>query len=103
MFGIGTRSLLSEGSPVTGKITAVSECWWLKVNTKAVRWSYNDGAVYPHIITFSYCVDGVEYIGRRWLSHTVCAPGVGRSIIVCCDPNQPKRFLVDTAQFGVRI
>lgn len=103
MFGMGTRSLLTEGKLLTGKITAVSQCWWLKVNTKAVRIPGNDGAVYPHIIRVSYVVDGVEYTARRWLNHTVVPPVVGETVALLCDSGDPRRCAVDMAQFGLRL
>lgn len=103
MFGLGAGRLLREGRSVEGTVVSAAECWWLKVNTKPVRWSGTDGAVYPHIITFRYSVDGVEYTGRRWLDHTVNCPVVGKRVFLHYDPEHPKHCAMETAQFGVRI
>jgi len=103
MFGIGTGTLFSEGVSAPGTVTAVRTCWWLKVNTKAVRWSGSDGAEYPSVISFRYTADGVSYVGRRWLGHSVRPPLPGKKITVFYDPARPARCALDTAQFGFKL
>ena len=48
-LGIGTGNLLRSGKETVGTVTAVKTCYWLKVNTKAVRLGPMDGAKFPHI------------------------------------------------------
>ena len=48
-----------------GKVISVSRQWWFKVNTKPIRLSGFDGAIYPYIIKVAYSVDGKEYFKRR--------------------------------------
>ena len=57
MFGIGVTNAIAGGQ-TEGTVTEVKTCYWFKVNTKPVRTHAGDGAVYPHIIHFTYNVAG---------------------------------------------
>jgi len=94
LFGIGEKRILEEGIRVTGQITAVHECWYIKINTKPARMNGMDGAMFPHIITFRYLVDGVEYWGRRWVSWNLRCPAKGSRLTVCCLQERPGRCTV---------
>ena len=65
MFGIGVTNAIAGGQ-TEGTVTEVKTCYWFKVNTKPVRTHAGDGAVYPHIIHFTYNVAGQTYIQCGW-------------------------------------
>ena len=92
LFGIGCKKILAAGCSVPGTITAVSRCWWLQVNTKPIRRFSGDGAVYPSIITFSYRVDSVPYVGKLYIPHRYRVPQAGETIDVSYDPANPKKY-----------
>ena len=50
-----------------GIVISVAKQWWLKVNTKPVRFGPLDGATFPHVIKVEYEVDGNKYISRKWI------------------------------------
>lgn len=77
----------------TGTVVSVKKQWWLKVNTKPVRMHPMDGAVFPHIITVQYTVDGNTYNKRKWIGAGHPVPDIGSSLkIVYCSekPNKVK-------------
>lgn len=92
LFGIGSDSILSKGHSVPGKVSNVSHCWWLKVNTKPVRRFSGDGAVYPHIITFNYQVNGIAYYGKLYIPIRYRVPQKDETIEVFYDPVKPQRY-----------
>ena len=92
LFGVGDNNIRAAGCSVPGTITAVSRCWWLKVNTKPVRRFSGDGAVYPSIITFAYQVDNIPYQGKRYIPHRYRVPQTGETIDVSYDPANPKKY-----------
>ena len=93
-FGLGEKKLVAAGHSVTGKVTDVKRCWWLKVNTKAVRTGPMDGASFPHIIHFTYTVDGVIYQGSRYVGLSPFYPKKGDSVTVFYDEGEPARYAV---------
>ena len=94
LFGVGEKQLFAQGAMASGCITAVKKCWWLKVNTKPVRTSMWDGAKFPHIAHFTYMVDGVEYIGKRWISYADAPLRVGTAVKIYYDAAKPHRYAV---------
>lgn len=94
IFGIGSPKIISANNSTNGRVTSVKTCWWLKINTKPVRWDYLDGAVFPHIISFRYQVDGREYCGSRYISWKVTCPRVNEAITVFFDPTNPSKYAV---------
>lgn len=66
----------------TGTVIAVKKLWWIKVNTKPVRTHALDGAVFPHIITVKYTVNGFEYIRKKFLRARFTPPKPGDTIII---------------------
>lgn len=101
IFGLTDRSIADQGCCVTGTVTAVSRSY-LYVIKKPVRLYPNEkNTRFSHYITFTYCVDGTAYTGKRWLSCQHRCPQVGESIALYYDPKDPKRyacvpFLMDT-------
>lgn len=92
LFGIGSDAILGKGCSVPGKITQVSRCWWLTVNTKPVRRFSGDGAVYPHIITFDYQVNGTAFSGKLYIPVRYRVPPKGENIEVFYDPDHPEKY-----------
>lgn len=92
LFGIGSDAILAENCSVKGKVIKASRCWWLKVNTKPVRRFSGDGAVYPHILTFTYQVDNVSYTGMLYIPVRYRAPQKGETIAVYYAPASPKKY-----------
>lgn len=97
-FGVGAGKIVAGNAFVEGTITRVKACRWLKVNTKPVRAHPLDGAVFPHMIYFSYHVDGREYTGAwyvSWyISYAAGCPRVGERVTVYFDQSNPSRYAV---------
>ena len=93
-LGIGTGNLLQSGKKTVGTVTAVKTCYWLKVNTKAVRLGPMDGAKFPHIVHFAYEADGVQYKGSRFYNWNKEPPLKGGAINVYFDPAAPQKYAV---------
>ena len=94
MFGVGDKKLIGGNASVAGTVTGVKTCWWLKVNTKPVRANGLDGARFPHIIQFTYHVDGAEYRGSRYVSWAARCPREGERITVYFDRAAPAKYAV---------
>ena len=74
-----------------GKVIAVKQQWWLKINTKPIRKGTMDGATFPHIIKVRYTVNGREYTKRKWISAGAPTPKVGDSLTVVYSIKKPAR------------
>lgn len=94
IFGIGSKKLLSGGHSVVGTVTKVDTCWWLKINTKPVRTHAMDGAIFPHMVSYTYAVNGQTYSGKRIISAYAKAPNTSASIQVYYDENNPSHSTI---------
>lgn len=94
MMGFGEKKIFAENLFVQGCVTDVKECWWIKVNTKPVRRDMWDGAMYPHIITFDYQVNGVQYTGKRFVPHDETPPAKGQLLRVYYKADAPQKYAV---------
>lgn len=74
-----------------GTVVSVSRQWWLKVNTKAVRFGPMDGAMFPHIVKVTYQVDGREYTKRKWFPAGAPVPFVGGAVTVSYETEKPSK------------
>lgn len=92
LFGIGSDVILAKNCCVKGKVTRVSRCWWLTINTKPVRRFSGDGALNPSIITFAYQVDNISYEGKLYIPIRYRVPQTGETIDVYYEPRQPKNY-----------
>lgn len=92
LFGIRSESILAKGHCVSGMVTDVYRCWWLRINTKPIRRFSGDGAVYPHIITFEYPADGTACIGKLYIPVRYRVPRKGEKIEVYVDPADPRKY-----------
>jgi len=93
MFGIGAGSAFAGGQ-TEGVVTEVKTCWWIKINTKPVRRHALDGALFPHIIHFTYHVAGKTYTGKRWIQWNKRCPVKDEKITVHYEENAPEKFAV---------
>ena len=78
-----------------GTVLSVKTQWWLKVNTKAVRFGPLDGATFPHIVKVKYTVDGTEIIKSKWLGAGIKPPCVNGSVIVVYREDKPTKFRLE--------
>lgn len=93
-LGFGSKKLLSSGHRVAGTVTKVSTCWWLKINTKPVRTHAMDGAIFPHMVSYTYAVNGQSYSGKRIISAYAKAPSVHAPIQVYYDESKPAHSTI---------
>lgn len=97
-FGAGAEKIIAGNNFVDGLVTRVKTCRWLKVNTKPARMHALDGAVFPHMIYFSYTVNGTEYKGvwyvSWYISYAARCPQVGERVTVYFDRADPSKYAV---------
>ena len=93
MFGIGAGNAFAGGK-TEGTVTEVRTCYWFRVNTKPVRRYSGDGAVYPHIIHFTYCVNEQTHTGKRYVNWNKQCPMKGEKITVYYEPDRPDKYAV---------
>ena len=86
---LGNNDGKTEGTVVSSK-----ECRWLKINTKPVRSHSLDGAVFPHIITVKYTVNGKEYLKKKYVSYKLPCPKTGDRLTVLYDNSRPEKAKV---------
>ena len=106
-FALGSKKryreserIVSENNRIVAVITGVKTCWWIKVNKKVVRLGPLDGATFPHMIYFTYYVDGVEYKGSYCVSYYLKCPNVNDKITVFYDKNDPTKYAVKLYSSG---
>ena len=83
-----------EKKKTKGTVLSAKKQWWLKVNTKAVRFGPLDGAAFPHIVKIRYTVDGKEYVKHKWLNAGVRCPAVGETVTVVYHEDKPVKFSI---------
>ena len=93
MFGLGVTNAIA-GEQTEGMVEAVKTCWWIKINTKPVRRHMMDGAVFPHIIHFTYSVDGQTYRGKRYVQYYKRCPIKGEKLTVYYEREKPANYAV---------
>ncbi len=74
----------------TGTVISVHRQSWLKVNTRPLRASAMDGAIFPYIVRVRYTVDGKDYTKLKWLP-AGSAPHVGDLAQVSYCEAKPKK------------
>ena len=93
MFGIGVTNAIA-GEQTEGVVTEVKTCWWMKINTKPVRCHTFDGAVFPHIIDFTYIVNDQTYQGKRYVNWNKRCPQKGERLTVYYEKEDPAKHAV---------
>ena len=89
-----SEKIISENERTTGTITAVKTCWWIKINTKAARLHALDGAKFPHIIHFTYTVNGAAYQGSSCVDWHLRCPNKGETVTIFYDKDDPAQYAV---------
>lgn len=95
------EKMIAADHKTTGTITAVKTCWWIKVNTKAFRRHALDGAKFPHIIYFTYTVNGAAYQGSSCIDWHLRCPYKGETVTVFYDKSDPAKYTVNS--FGASL
>lgn len=85
---------ISNENRTNGKIEKVTKCWWIKVNEKPVRLHSLDGAAFPHIMTFTYEVDGVQYKKRKYIGLRIDTIGIFGNVDVYYDKDKPSKCAI---------
>ena len=86
--------IIAQNNLTKGTIKKVTKCWWIKVNTKPVRLHALDGAIFPHIMTFTYTVNGIEYKKRKYISLRADTIGIFGNVDVYYDKDKPSRCAI---------
>ncbi|MBR5506450.1 MAG: hypothetical protein IKV88_00190 [Clostridia bacterium] len=86
--------IIEQNNVTKGTIQKVTKCWWIKINTKPVRLHALDGAIFPHIMTFTYEVDGVRYKKRKYIGLMADAISICGDVDVYYDKNRPSRCAI---------
>lgn len=93
MFGIGAANAIA-GDQTEGIVSEVKTCYWFKVNTKPVRTHAGDGALFPHIIHFTYRVGETTYCAKRFVQWNKRCPVKGEKITVHYETDAPEKYAV---------
>lgn len=92
LFGFCKGPIIAKNCFAKGTVTKIYRCRWLTINTKPVRRFSGDGAVYPHIITFDYQVNGIAYQGKLYIPVRYRVPAMSEMIDVYYDPDKPENY-----------
>lgn len=79
----------------SGTVIAVKRLWWIKINTKPVRRHALDGAVFPHIVTVRYTVNGFEYIKKKFLKARYSPPKPGETVNIYYNSEKPSKYKLE--------
>ena len=90
------EKIIAENHKTTGVITAVKTCWWIKINTKPFRRHALDGAKFPHIIYFTYTVNGAAYQGSICVDWYLRCPYKGETVTVFYKESDPAKYTVNS-------
>ena len=92
MFGTGQQKILEKNCCVKGTVTMV-QISRIYVVKKPVRIFITEkNTMFSHWITFTYCVNGIPYTGKRWISLRYRCPEKGEEINVYYDPEKPENY-----------
>ena len=86
--------IIEQNNVTKGTIQKVTKCWWIKVNQKPARLHSLDGATFPHIMTFTYEVDGVQYKKRKYIGLRTDTIGIFGNVDVYYDKSKPTRCAI---------
>ena len=94
MFGFGAKAIFAQNQYAEGVVTAVKPCYWFRVRSRPIRIGYTFDDKYPHMVSFTYTVDGTRYEGKRFLSWTMQPPSEGKRLQVYYHPENPAQYAV---------
>lgn len=86
--------IIAQNNCTKGKIEKVTKCWWVKVNKKAARTNGLDGALFPHLMTVSYSVNGKKYKKTRYIGLKESLICIFGTVDVFYDKNKPSRCTI---------
>ena len=77
-----------------GKVIKVHKCWYMKVNKKPVRLNGLGGALFPHLMTVSYSVNGKKYKKTKYIGLRENLIGIFGTVNVYYDKDKPSRCAI---------
>lgn len=92
VFGFHDQRIIDQGYSTTGTVIQAKHCRWLKANYVPLRSGRMNST--PHIFSFSYTVEGVEYFGRQFIGQFARCPWPGETLTVYYDKTHPKKCAV---------
>ena len=92
MFGIGEQKILAKNCSVTGTVTMVTNSRIYVVKKPVRIFITEENTMFSHWITFAYCVNGITYTGKRWISLRYRCPEKGEAIVIYYDPEKPEKY-----------
>ena len=90
----GNEEIIAQNNCTTGKIEKVTKCWWIKINTKPSRLNALDGALFPHLMTVSYSVNGKKYKKTKYIGLKENLTGAFGNVNVFYDKDRPSRCAI---------
>ncbi|MBQ5331187.1 MAG: hypothetical protein J6F31_08050 [Oscillospiraceae bacterium] len=95
MFGIDSERIIAAGCTAVGTVEEVRDCWWLgRTGSHAAADGYMGRDRFPHLVYFSYCVEGTRYDGCRYVPAEGRFPEAGEELTVYYDPESPGHYAV---------
>ena len=88
------EEIIKQNNRKNGKVEKVTECWWIKVNTKPVRMNMLDGALFPYLMKVSYTVNGKKYKKTKYIGLRKDTIGIFGTVNVYYDKNKPSRCAI---------
>ena len=88
------EEIIAQNNCTPGKIVKVKKCWWIKVNSKPVRVNGLDGAIFPHLMTYTYSVNGKKYKKTKYIGLRENLIGIFGTVDVFYDKDKPSRCAI---------
>ena len=88
------EEIIKQNNLTKGKIEKVTKCWWIKVNTKPVRMSGLDGALFPYLMKVSYTVNGKKYKKTKYIGLRKDLIGIFGTVNVYYDEKKPSKCAI---------
>ncbi len=88
------EEIIAQNNCTTGKIEKVTKCWWVKINKKPVRINCFDEALFPHLMTVTYSVNGKKYKKTKYIGLRESLNGIFGTANVFYDKNKPSRCAI---------
>lgn len=88
------EEIIAQNNCTKGKIEKVTKCWWMKVNKKSARINSLDGALFPHLMTVTYSVNGKKYKKTKYIGLRENLIGIFGTVDVFYDKDKPSRCVI---------
>ena len=86
--------IIEQNNIAKGTIQKVTKCWWIKVNKKPVRLNGLGGALFHHLMTVSYSVNGKKYKKTKYIGLRENLIGIFGTVNVYYDKDKPSRCAI---------